>query len=368
MALVYSDRTPQLFVNGNYVPKGLKSRKGFVHPSASLGGSFQGTNYGNYRGQLDEVRIWDVSLSEGEIRANMNRTLAGDEPNLVAYFRCDEGTGLALTDHAPGAPAVNGVLENGVGFVPSGVGFPCYYTVAIQPGWNLIANQCVNANDVGTLMPAVPAGTRLLKFNNASRTYEMFNTFNGTSWTFPSQTLGLGEGAWIYNPPPFVPFTLVFRGTVAGDALRTLGNGCFMVSRQLAAPGHYADIVAGAPRQGDAIFKLVGGSYVIQSWDDLDNAWLPVPSLTTAKVGEALWICRQTLGSPPPPPDQCAAATITPGVGAVTITWPCAGCHLEQAPALLLPSATTKWTFVPGSSPAVLPATGSTMFYQVVCP
>jgi autotransporter-associated beta strand protein len=57
----------------------------------------------------------------------MNRSLAGDEPNLVVYYRCDEGTGLVVTDHAPAAPSANGALTvsggltNGPVWVLSGI-------------------------------------------------------------------------------------------------------------------------------------------------------------------------------------------------------------------------------------------------------
>lgn len=121
VALVYLFGTPQLYVNGTLVRTGLTSTNAYIHPSASLGGSVQGMGYGNYQGQLDEVRIWDVPLSESQIQANMNRTLADDEPNLVVYFRCDEGTGLALPDHAPAVPNVNGTLVNGTAYILSGV-------------------------------------------------------------------------------------------------------------------------------------------------------------------------------------------------------------------------------------------------------
>jgi hypothetical protein len=57
VALVYSNKLPRLYLNGVLVHTGLPSTKGFVHPSASLGGSVQGLGYGNFRGQLDEVRI-----------------------------------------------------------------------------------------------------------------------------------------------------------------------------------------------------------------------------------------------------------------------------------------------------------------------
>ncbi|ETR73548.1 MAG: hypothetical protein OMM_00861 [Candidatus Magnetoglobus multicellularis str. Araruama] len=41
---------------------------------------------GGFAGQLDEVRIWDVARTQKQIKANMNKSLSGDENSLLAYF------------------------------------------------------------------------------------------------------------------------------------------------------------------------------------------------------------------------------------------------------------------------------------------
>src|SRR5262249_22520776 len=118
VAVVYVSRRPRLYVNGTLVRTGLLSAMTFVHASGSLGGSSQG-DFGNFQGQLDEVRIWNAALSQTQIQSNMTRSLTGTEPNLVTYFRCDEGRGSILTDSAPASPNRNGTLTNGVSFVLS---------------------------------------------------------------------------------------------------------------------------------------------------------------------------------------------------------------------------------------------------------
>src|SRR4029453_14838976 len=40
------------------------------------------------------------------------------------------------------------------------------YTNTLAPGWTLIANECLNTNAVSALLPAVPPGTELIKFDN----------------------------------------------------------------------------------------------------------------------------------------------------------------------------------------------------------
>ncbi len=55
----------------------------------------------NYKGNIDEVRIWDVELSATEIEGWMNRSVTSSHPqyaNLVAYYKMDEGSGVDIND------------------------------------------------------------------------------------------------------------------------------------------------------------------------------------------------------------------------------------------------------------------------------
>ncbi|KPL12368.1 MAG: hypothetical protein AMS26_18165 [Bacteroides sp. SM23_62] len=47
----------------------------------------------NTNGIIDEARIWDVPRTREEIRASMNRTIPGNTPGLVGYWRFDDGSG-----------------------------------------------------------------------------------------------------------------------------------------------------------------------------------------------------------------------------------------------------------------------------------
>jgi hypothetical protein len=52
----------------------------------------------NWRGAIDEVRIWAVARSQAEIQGTMNQTLCGNELGLRAYWSFDEGTGQVVHD------------------------------------------------------------------------------------------------------------------------------------------------------------------------------------------------------------------------------------------------------------------------------
>jgi hypothetical protein len=60
--------------------------------------SYRGANRGLFNGVMDEVAICNRALSAEEIRANMHRWLAGDEPGLVGYWDFDEGEGQIVYD------------------------------------------------------------------------------------------------------------------------------------------------------------------------------------------------------------------------------------------------------------------------------
>ena len=53
-----------------------------------------------YDGDIDEVRIWDDTRTQSEIQKNMHKELAGDESNLVAYYKMSDGSGSSLTDNS----------------------------------------------------------------------------------------------------------------------------------------------------------------------------------------------------------------------------------------------------------------------------
>ena len=54
--------------------------------------------FGSFSGQIDETSIWNRELAPAEILAMRNLRLAGNEPNLVAYWRFDDGAGTTAAD------------------------------------------------------------------------------------------------------------------------------------------------------------------------------------------------------------------------------------------------------------------------------
>lgn len=91
----------EFFVNGTKVNLSkpgdgsgmLATTKGIV----TLGAS-QGFGYEGWDGVMDEVRLWSVYRTEGDIKRDMKVKLKGTEAGLIAYYNLDEGTGETADD------------------------------------------------------------------------------------------------------------------------------------------------------------------------------------------------------------------------------------------------------------------------------
>jgi hypothetical protein len=77
---------------------------------AALGSALTSTGAasGFFDGVLDEVRVWNVALSQAEIRARANLALLSPQPGLVARWGLDETTGTVVGGSA--GTTVNGTI------------------------------------------------------------------------------------------------------------------------------------------------------------------------------------------------------------------------------------------------------------------
>ncbi len=84
-----------VYVDGVLEGKAVGPGGGIINPSSRCVIGHWLTNGGvhkNFYGHIDDVRVWNKALSETEIRETMCSKLQGNEPNLVGYWRVDEGT------------------------------------------------------------------------------------------------------------------------------------------------------------------------------------------------------------------------------------------------------------------------------------
>ena len=117
VAVVYSNKQPTLYLNGVNVRTGITSTMTTVYPSKNLGssydsaGGFSFQNYGPYKGLLDEVTLYNRSLSQSEIQAIYNAGSAGKTP------------GVPLPRQAMATAVLGGSFVVGVNVTDGGYGY-----------------------------------------------------------------------------------------------------------------------------------------------------------------------------------------------------------------------------------------------------
>jgi len=113
IAVVYTNRTPSLYVNGTLVRTGLQSTFTNVHLTNNLCGGNSGS-YGNFEGYVDDARYWTTSRSASEIADNQRVTVANNATGLLAYYTFNQGNPCGantttLTDYS--VNAINATLS-----------------------------------------------------------------------------------------------------------------------------------------------------------------------------------------------------------------------------------------------------------------
>ncbi|MBO0352071.1 LamG domain-containing protein [Phormidium pseudopriestleyi FRX01] len=59
-----------------------------------------GNSVSHFRGQMADIQVWNIALSEQQIQQNLNDNISGDEPGLRYYWPLNEGEGTQVQDIA----------------------------------------------------------------------------------------------------------------------------------------------------------------------------------------------------------------------------------------------------------------------------
>jgi hypothetical protein len=184
------------------------------------------------------------------------------------------------------------------------------YSINIHTGYNLIANQLDHgSNTLDEIMPNIPNGCVLSKYDNASGTWKTASFFD--VWTELSGpiTLNPGEGAFLQSP---TNFTLIFTGTPHVPVLPVSipGGATYLLSRQTNDIGNYTNIVGISPANLTKIYQWNGSSYTV--FQRVLGAWNSGGADgPTVAVGEAVWIAAPGGGLPPPIPQSLVYQGLT---------------------------------------------------------
>ena len=84
-----------------YVDGRLRHRSGELHDCVPAEGAVTtqlGAPANGFTGTVDELRIWSYVRAAGDIQSSIGRRLSGLEPDLLRYWRLDEGRGDVIRD------------------------------------------------------------------------------------------------------------------------------------------------------------------------------------------------------------------------------------------------------------------------------
>ena len=126
LACTLSNTTGTIYINGNNVGTlTLNVPPGVLRTNNYVGRSFFGAD-GYANALFDEVRIWNVARTQGQLQAYMHRSLVGNEAGLAGYWRMDEASGTTLNDssgHGQTATSIGGTTwTNSTAPIISGAG------------------------------------------------------------------------------------------------------------------------------------------------------------------------------------------------------------------------------------------------------
>ncbi len=102
VAGTWDGTTMRTYINGILLGSQPVSRPTVREEDSFIVGSARLNNpYERWRGQIDEVRIWNIARSEEQIRSSSATGLFGDELGLVGYWAFDDGMGQSAKDSTP---------------------------------------------------------------------------------------------------------------------------------------------------------------------------------------------------------------------------------------------------------------------------
>ncbi|MFY0601975.1 MAG: hypothetical protein JXR03_20040 [Cyclobacteriaceae bacterium] len=112
VAAVVEGDMVRLYINANEVARGTFSGSPVANTNDLIIGESSGFSGRVFNGFIDEVRIWNDSRTQEELRTNYSSQLGGDEEGLIAYYGMNEGSGTMLNNLATSASGLDGTLEN----------------------------------------------------------------------------------------------------------------------------------------------------------------------------------------------------------------------------------------------------------------
>lgn len=225
-------------------------------------------NDSNFKGQLDDYRVWSTARTADQIAQNYQKTLAGTETGLIAYLTFDGDSSSVSESVSDNTGTLNGgaslVSGSADGSLP-----PIYGNIIDTPENTSASGYMVTDNSVvGDVTYAINDG--------AGGTTTSFTTAKNGTVTIDADT-----GSWTYTPATNYAgsdtFTLVATGATSGSDSETITvnvagagdeNSVGMPDGilQLDGTGDYITVA-----HNNALNFGAGQSFTLETWANLND-------------------------------------------------------------------------------------------------
>lgn len=100
VAATYDGSNMRIYLNGTQIASTPKTGSLTTNPAveAWIGDNPPTNGVRSWKGEIDEVRIWNTARTQAQLQANSNIELSGNEAGLQAYYQFNEGDGQIITD------------------------------------------------------------------------------------------------------------------------------------------------------------------------------------------------------------------------------------------------------------------------------
>ncbi len=96
IAVTANGSTAKFYVNGVEVPTAVNTvSMSTSNNDTKIGDIYTYFGQGNYDGQMDELRVWSIAKTQGQIAEQMNCEVEPNESGLLAYYRFNQGIDYA---------------------------------------------------------------------------------------------------------------------------------------------------------------------------------------------------------------------------------------------------------------------------------
>ncbi|MGB1032186.1 MAG: LamG-like jellyroll fold domain-containing protein, partial [Flavobacteriales bacterium] len=195
-------------------------------------------------GQIDEVRVWNVSRSAEEVKQDMFRNLSGTEDGLVLYYDFDGASGTSVTDLSAAGNDGEVINPSGNDFAPSNavigndeaqammdlnglwnaIGFSDPRFVTTDNGLSVLASNIPDVDYMvyghqggsGTSIANLPAVTAL-DFERTEREWYMSSAGSISGDLIFNLENAAGGGSALDASYPAEFYTLLYRGSTSED-------------------------------------------------------------------------------------------------------------------------------------------------------